>query len=196
VEPGSRTRESATGPNRRTLQLRTLRRKELWVEVSETPLFDSKGHPNGSIRVHTDITDRRRAEIALRDSEARYRVLAEHATDMISRHTPDGRILYASPASRTLLGYGPEELIGKRPADLIHPDDLPALKKYRTLLLAPSTAVTYRLRREDGTFVWVETAWRAIQEYGEAEPTEIVAVSRDITERKRSEREGLALSGE
>lgn len=188
IDSGGRT--DAAGM-RRSVQLRTLRGKDIWVEVSEAPLMDGKGNVIGSIRVHTDITDKRRAEMAMRESEARYRLLAEYATDMISRHTPDGRFLYASPAARNLLGYGPEELIGTRPADLIHPDDVVAMDNFRAALLntAAAAAITYRMRRKDGTFVWVETTWRAIREQPSDPASEVVAVSRDITERRRAEQQ-------
>ena len=181
VDEATRTREPQTSRHR--LQLRTLRGRDVWVEVSEAPLIDGKGNVAGSIRVHTDVTQQRRAELALRESEARYRLLAEHATDMISRHTPDGRFLYASPASQSLLGYGPEELIGTRPAELIHPDDLAVIEEFRNKLFARAgtAAITYRMRRKDGSYVWVETTWRAIRDNDAV--TEMVAVARNITER-------------
>lgn len=184
VEP--RTREGD-----RAVQLRTLRRRELWVEISEAQQVDARGKVIGSIRVHTDVSDRHRAEVALRESEARYRLLAEYATDMISRHNPDGRILYASPAARSLLGFGPEELIGITPAEFVHPEDLPALNRLRSMSLVSKspTTFTYRIRRKDGTYVWVETTWRPIREGSSEVVSELVAVSRDITDRKRAEQQ-------
>jgi len=175
----------------RAIQLRTLRGRDLWAEVSEAQQLDAKGNVVGTIRVHTDITEKRRAELALRESEARYRLLAEHATDMISRHTPDGRFLYASPASRVLLGYGPEELVGTRSAELVHPEDRSALDSSRSAVLSSGTAaaLTFRMRRKDGTFVPVETTWRPIRQQISGPVTEIVAVSRDISERKRAEQQ-------
>jgi PAS domain S-box-containing protein len=183
VDETTRTREPQT--SRQRVQLRTLRGRDVWVEVSEAPLVDGKGNVAGAIRVHMDVTTQRRAELALRESEARYRLLAEHATDMISRHTPDGRFLYASPASQALLGYGPEELIGTRPAELIHPEDLPVIEDFRNKLFTRTgtAAITYRMRRKDGTYVWVETTWRAIREKSNDAVTEMVAVARNISER-------------
>lgn len=172
---------------RRTMRLRTLGRRDLWVEVSEAPLLDARDHVIGRIMVHTDITEKRRGEIALRESEARYRVLAEHATDLISRHSPDGRFLYASPAAKTLLGYEPEELIGRRPMELIHPDDASILENASAGLranLAPAT-MTFRLRRKDGTYTRVETTWRPVRDHVSNTATELVAISRDITDRIR-----------
>jgi len=175
----------------RAIQLRTLRGRDLWAEVSEAQQLDAKGNVIGTIRVHTDITEKRRAELALRESEARYRLLAEHATDMISRHTPDGRFLYASPAARGLLGYGPEELVGIKSMELIHPEDRPQLDRFRSAILESGTAaaLTYRMRRKDGTHVWVETTWRPIRQLISGPVTELVAVSRDISERKRAEQQ-------
>lgn len=175
----------------RAVLLRTLRRRELWVEISEAQQVDAHGKVIGTIRVHTDVSDRRRTELALRESEARYRLLAEYATDMISRHNPDGRILYASPAARSLLGFGPEELIGITPAEFVHPDDLPALNRLRSMSLVSKspTTFTYRIRRKDGTYVWVETTWRPIREGTSESVSELVAVSRDITDRKRTEQQ-------
>src|SRR6185503_162698 len=65
----------------------------------------------------------RAADQAAEAGEARYRFLAENAHDLITRHTLDGRIHYASPASARLLGYLPDELIGRTLTDLVHPDD-------------------------------------------------------------------------
>ncbi|HEY3054017.1 MAG TPA: PAS domain S-box protein [Thermoanaerobaculia bacterium] len=191
IDPAGRDPHGETTEMRRRVKLRTLLGKDLWAELSEAPLVDGKGNVIGSIRVHTDITDKRRAELALKESEARYRLLAEFATDMISRHTPDGRILYASPAARSLLGFEPEELIGTRPAELIHPADVAAIEKLRSTVLssAAAAAITYRLRRKDGTYVWVETTWRPIRDQALHVTTEIVAISRDITERKHAEQQ-------
>ena len=63
--------------------------------------------------IFMNALQRNRVERALRDSEARYRLMAENSTDIISRTTTSGVILYASDASRRLLGYDPAELVGK-----------------------------------------------------------------------------------
>jgi PAS domain S-box-containing protein len=69
------------------------------VECTSTPIIEN-GRRTGVVVTFSDITERKRAEGALREQEQRYRLLAEHSTDLISRHAPDGVFLYASPASR------------------------------------------------------------------------------------------------
>ena len=92
-------------------------------------------------------------------------------------------------AARSLAGYGPEELIGTTPAELVHPADLPELNRLRSMSLTSKTPTTftYRLRRKDGAYIWVETTWRPIQEPASETVVELVAVSRDITDRKHAE---------
>jgi diguanylate cyclase (GGDEF)-like protein/PAS domain S-box-containing protein len=158
-----------------------LRRKDgtpVWVLESAHLLGDVI---EGTV---VDITDRKSAETALRDSEERYRLMAENSTDLIARTTPDGIFVYASDALRNLLGYEPAEVIGTPIRDLIHPDDRPALRAI--VPDAVGRTFSYRARRKDGSFVWFESTSRAI--VGEnGEMSEIVSVSRDISERRRAE---------
>jgi PAS domain S-box-containing protein len=138
-----------------------------------------------------DVTERRKAEEALREREALYRLLADNATDMISRHALDesGTYLYASPACETLLGYIPEELVGQSSYAFFHPDDVKKVRTihYTTRSMPSTTTGVYRIRRKDGRYIWFETTGRVIRDADTGEPLEIIAVSRDITERKQME---------
>ena len=153
------------------------------------PIHGSGGAIIGVAGVMRDITARIRAEEELRRSEARYRLLAENATDMISRHDPDGVFLYASPACRALLGYEPEELRGVRLTELCHPRDVGRLTRARDALLsAPeSGGTTFRLRRKDGEYVWVETMARLVRDEETRSAPEFLAITRDITARRQAE---------
>lgn len=153
------------------------------------PIRDRGGAMIGVAGAMRDITPRIRAEEQLRASEARYRVLADNASDMISRHDPDGIFLYASPACRTLFGYAPEELTGLSMAELCHPHDVRRLARARGALLSAPDAggTTFRLRRRDGEYVWVETMARLIRDEETGAPREILAITRDITARREAE---------
>ena len=158
-----------------------LRRKDgrpVWVLESAHLLGDVV---EGTV---VDITGRKHAETALRESEERYRLMAENSTDLIARTTPDGSFVYASDAIRDLLGYEPAEVIGTPIRELIHPEDRPAL---RAIVPDPTgRTFSYRARRKDGSLVWFESTSRAIvDENGRI--SEIVSVSRDITERRQAE---------
>ncbi|HEX6101138.1 MAG TPA: EAL domain-containing protein [Thermoanaerobaculia bacterium] len=131
-----------------------------------------------------DITGRKLAETALRDSEERYRLMAENSTDLIARTTPEGIFVYASDAVRNLLGYEPSEVLGTPIRDIIHPDDRPALREI--IPDAMGRTFSYRARRKDGTVVWFESTSRAIVG-DDGAISEIVSVSRDVSERRRAE---------
>jgi PAS domain S-box-containing protein len=134
-----------------------------------------------------DITRQKWAWETMRESEERHRLLVEHAPDLISRHTAEGIFVFASPASRTVLGIAPDELLGRSIADLVHPDDLQGvLRAHRTLRDALlSGPLRYRARRPDGTDVLVETTANAIRGPLTDEIREINAVTRKVDDRVR-----------
>lgn len=129
-----------------------------------------------------DVSEREAAQAALVESEARYRLLTENATDMISSHSSDGSYRYASAACAALLGYRPEELIGRSAYELIVAGDLAAVTAAHAELRAGDTTgrVAYRLRRKDGTAVWVESVTRALRN-DDGEIVEIQCATRDIS---------------
>ncbi|MDJ0556265.1 MAG: response regulator [Microcoleaceae cyanobacterium MO_207.B10] len=126
-----------------------------------------------------------------RDNEERYRLMAENSTDMISRHSPDGVFLYVSPACQHLMGYSPSDLIGTHPQKFFDPEDIKAIvKAYSTIIKNPVTyTLTYRILCENGKYVWFETTARTIRDSETGKVQEIIAVSRDISDRKQREEE-------
>jgi diguanylate cyclase (GGDEF)-like protein/PAS domain S-box-containing protein len=135
--------------------------------------------------IFINALQRNRVERALRESEARYRLMAENSTDIISRTTTSGVILYASDACRRLLGYEPAELIGRSIYELMSPDDREETRHLTYLVneITP-TAYSYRLLKKDGSAVWFETTSRSVRNPATNEVDEFISVSRDITERK------------
>lgn len=118
-----------------------------------------------------------------------YRLITENTTDLISRHTPDGRFINASPASWNLLGYWPEQLRGMRSQALLHAQDVVLVEQRAKNALAEDGyhTMTARVRHRDGHYLWFETASRAIRETYTGAIVEIISVSRDITERVQAE---------
>jgi len=160
----------------------------LWIRARSEPLIGPTGAVLGRVGSVEDITDRRNAEKELRRSEAGHRLLAEYSTDMISKHLPDGRFQYVSPACRHLLGYEPAELVDQNVYDYFHPEDLAAIRE-----LHPSTAeplhiptIAYRVRRKDGQYIWFETVSKSVVDPDSGSILKIIAVSRDITVRRRA----------
>ncbi|MFM9265537.1 response regulator [Tychonema sp. BBK16] len=131
------------------------------------------------------------SQVERNESEDRYRLMADNSTDMISRHNPKGIFVYVSPACRALLGYEPEELVGRFPKDYFHPEDLEKLAKahMKVMALAVTYTLSYRIRRKDGKYIWFETTSRTIRDEVSGEVEEIIGISRDISFRKQTEQE-------
>ena len=159
-----------------------------YIVKSSESMMDMPHIAERAIQQWLILQEQERIQTALTEREAQFRLLAENSSDMISRHDTQGTFLYASPACYTLLGYEPEELIGKRVLPLIHPDDAEYLLK---LLNSskwddPTAAVPYRAQHKNGEYIWLETTARMI--YNENNiAVEIQASSRDITERKQAQ---------
>jgi PAS domain S-box-containing protein len=143
------------------------------------------------VGIALETRDRNQASPILPEPEIHYGFRVQHPSELISRHTPDGIFLYASPACRTILGYEPDELVGQSIYDVCHPQDVAALRQSHVNLLErqPSEPISYRIRHQNGEYIWLETTSHAIHHPDTAFVEEIVAVSRDITQRKQAEAE-------
>jgi cell cycle sensor histidine kinase DivJ len=142
-----------------------------------------------AVLVAVAAQDRQRAaDAAAAEGAAMYRFLADNAMDLITRHSSDGRIRFASPATSTLLGRLPEEVTGAAMQSLVHPEDLNAVQAalMESSYHGRAGSAEVRLRHRDGHFVWAEIRCRPAQ-VGLGEPADIVAVTRDISDRKSHE---------
>ncbi len=163
------------------------------VIAKSTVEHDETGRLLARYGTLVDVTEMKRAEAAAHQSEARYRFLAEHAPDMISRVRPDGEIMYLSPSCERVFGYTTEEHMKLTPMDMCHPDDLPAIgeaimgmveRRQRRL----DKPLCYRARHKDGREIWVEANPILILD-DQGEPLEFVDIIRDVTEKKLFEAE-------
>ena len=157
------------------------------VLVSISPV-ELDGEPCLIGHIH-DITERRRLEEQLRDSEERFRLLAENSTDVIGRLSGDQRIQYVSPASRAVYGYEPEAMVGRFGWEFIHPDDLAEMQDDFSGDAELPEVITnaYRVQRGDGEYVWIEAKIRALRDAETGQVLEFHTVARDIGDRKEAE---------
>ncbi len=144
---------------------------------------------NGDLRQQNN--ERQHAEESARRSESKFRALLENAQDLITLITPEGVVMYKSPSVQHIMGYSPDELVGRNIFDHhVHPDDT---ERMRALLQRVSECgeryvhSEARLRHRDGS-------WRLLESISSTLPPEfpivgLVINSRDITERRRNEHE-------
>src|SRR5262249_18949509 len=138
-----------------------------------------------------DISERKQAEEALRESEERFRGTFENAAVGIAHRDATGRFLRVNEKFCTIVGYPREELLQKTVRDLTHPDDLAASIDALTALWqgeSPTLGLEKRYVRKDGSLVWAEQV-ASLQRDAAGKPAYDIAIVNDISERKRLEEE-------
>jgi len=136
-----------------------------------------------TIPVALAMAERKRLVAGLRESEHRYRLLADYSHDVIVRMRVDGKRIYVSPSAQDILGWTPAEMLGMR-ISLIHPDDL----QRQTQIIADAIAShepvtsTYRVRHKEGHYVWIEAVTRTIPSTA-GEGFDLIYAGRDVTRR-------------
>jgi two-component system cell cycle sensor histidine kinase/response regulator CckA len=159
-----------------------------YAQMIKTPVYDSKGQVTGILGIFWDITERKRAEEALRDSEERYRALYEDNPSMYFTVDTEGTVLSVNQFGAEQLGYTVEELIGKSVLDVFYRKDKEAvLEQFAACLQNPAQIAHWEFRkvRKDGSMLWVKETARAMR--GADGDTVVLIVCEDITERKRLE---------
>ena len=173
-------------------QFETVRRRKdgtvFDVSLSISPIADAAGRMTGVSVTGHDITERKRAEAHLRQSERRYRDLFENATDLIATVDLESRFTDVNRAFARGLGYTRDELVGRPLAEVVPPEALESLQLARLGKLeldVEATLYEHDLIAKDGSRLEVEVASRLITERGK--PVGIEAICRDVSERKRLE---------
>ncbi|QKK26958.1 sensor domain-containing diguanylate cyclase [Rhizobium hidalgonense] len=161
-----------------------------WFAWTNRALKDADGHVTAIHSVGRDIHERVMAEERLKESEARYRLLADNSTDMVFQLDRDRVRRYVSPACREVLGYEPADLVGRSPVELVHPEDEPFVALSFQSLLDGSLerrSITNRIRHRDGHWIWVEAQLKALRNDRSGEPEGIIGTLRDVSSRKAIE---------
>jgi PAS domain S-box-containing protein len=158
-----------------------------WLEATSNNQLDNPAVAGVVSNAH-DVTERKQMEEALRESEERFRTLAQNSLDLISVVKADGTCSYVSPSFERTLGYSWSELVGKSYHEFIHPDDLSRIADVFAEALQNSditSVVEFRFLHKEGAWRWIESTGSNLLD----DPiiAGILGSSRDITERKRME---------
>jgi two-component system, NarL family, sensor histidine kinase UhpB len=160
-----------------------------WGDDQVAMLRDLAATAVTELELRRELTDRSRMENALRESETRYRSLIDQTSDIITVIDESAVVRYGSPSVETVLGYDPDDLVGRRAVDLVHPDDVePLLEAHRSALLDPTEAqrgVEFRCRHRDGSWRVLE-ALGSVMQYRSAGPQAVLTL-RDVTEHRKAE---------
>jgi two-component system, cell cycle sensor histidine kinase and response regulator CckA len=138
-----------------------------------------------------DITDRKLAEITLKESEERFRSFVENANDIVFSLTPEGNFKYISPNWTEMLGHDIKEIMGSFFGVIIHPEDVPMCKSYldRAIMTGEKqSGIEYRIMHKNGSWRWHVTNASVVRN-DDDKIISIVGIARDITERKKAETE-------
>ena len=160
----------------------------VWRECKLSVIRDPSGKPVSFLGEARDITERKQIEEALREAESRYRALFDRSLELIYLHDLEGNFIEANQAALDLFGYQKEDITSLNFLSLLSEDQLPLAIKagqeirhigYRTKI------DEYRLKRNDGEYIYLETRGTAIKKEGKA--IAILGIARDITERKQAQ---------
>ncbi len=168
----------------------TLKRRGIqrFLESRAYPEFDENGNVKSIVAITRNVTEQKRAEQGLHESDERFRTLIEHSADALSLIDAHGAVVYESPSARKLTGYYPEERMGRSGLELIYPDDLPFVKNTLAEVIASkgiTKEVQFRSVRKDGTVWWTEAT--AVNLLHLPNVQAVVINYRDITHRKKAE---------
>lgn len=168
-----------------------------WVEVWGFTAKDSSGKVSALVGTAQDISERKRAEEALRGSEELLRAAFEHVAVGFSARDLQGRFLKVNEAYCRITGYSEQELLNTKCQTLVYPEDLStSLERVRPLFEGKARSTVYEKRyvTKPGHIVWVQNSISALLD-GDGRVSGFVSLTEDITERKRAQ-EGLQeLSG-
>ena len=165
----------------------------VWTLISASVQRDQSGKPLHFISLVQDITDRKRAEKKLQESEERYRVLVETSSETMLLRNIEGKIVYANPSAIKLFHASTaEDLVGQAYLNLVHPEDREESAKRAEISCMknqPAPMREHRLITLDGQLIYVESTGFPVKHQGQQH---VLGIFHDITERKQAENELLA----
>ena len=165
-----------------------------WIQLNSNNIYDADGTVIGADVVAHEITDRKRIEGLLRRSEEYFKAITESASDILIIVDEQGTIKYTTPSVERILGYTPDELMGKSAFDFILPDDVPrASEDFSRALLTKEVSIpnSFRIRQKDGVMVILEGIGKNLLD--DKLIAGFVMNVRDVTARTHAEEENRRL---
>ncbi|MBD7965083.1 PAS domain S-box protein [Fictibacillus norfolkensis] len=162
--------------------------KRLNVSLSLSPIYGENGEVVALSAISRDITDKKLKEKALKESEEKYRIIAENTTDLVGVVDLEGNVKYVSPSNRLLLGFDPSLYDGKKIQAFFHSDDRPKVRIAMNEMVQTQKPVKFEVRCKHAHGHWVTLEANATPIANDSDqPDSFVVVARDLTERKKTE---------
>jgi two-component system, cell cycle sensor histidine kinase and response regulator CckA len=180
---------SQIGKKRKNVRVRAWECRHRYYEIIATPIFSKDDELQRIVVLYMDITNRRRTEMALLESEDRYRDLFENATDMLQSIAPDGRILVVNRAWQNVLGYDDDDLANLNIFNILHPEHCQSCRENFEKVLQDGrefTCQTIFLSKSGGE---ITVEGKVNCRFVDGRPVALRSVFRDITEKLRMEDE-------
>jgi diguanylate cyclase (GGDEF)-like protein/PAS domain S-box-containing protein len=185
---------SSTGTGGPDVVYRTRHADGRWLDMEAKwrILTSTSGSFTGVLVISRDVTERARAEAALRRSEERFRALVQNAADVVAVADEAGVVRYVSPAIERLLDYRPDEFIGEYVAEWVHPDDRARVAEtFDRARRSPGAqeALDFRARHRDGSLRYIHAVWTNLADVPSVGG--VIVNAHDITERVELEQQLL-----
>ena len=152
------------------------------------PRYDADGRFAGHVGTVIDVTHRIEADAAMRRAEILSRALVDNSHDLLSIYDADGRFVFVSTSHQPVLGYEPDELLGRQAIELLHPterDDVARAFAGQILEHRPPVPLEHRIRHRDGSWRWIESI--AVNLLDDPAIGGVLVDGRDVTDRRRAE---------
>ncbi|MGA4721839.1 PAS domain S-box protein [Fictibacillus nanhaiensis] len=158
------------------------------VSLSLSPIYGENGEVVALSAISRDITDKKLKEKALKESEEKYRIIAENTTDLVGVVDLEGNVKYVSPSNRLLLGFDPSLYDGKKIQGFFHSDDRAKVRMAMNEMVQTQKPVKFEVRCKHAHGHWVTLEANATPIANDSDqPDSFVVVARDLTERKKTE---------
>lgn len=157
--------------------------RRLTGDTTLYPIFDESGECSHILAIVKDITEKYQLEQKLRENEEKYRLITENSLDVIKLINPEGIIEYVSPSSEVIVGFLPENYLGKHFKDFLCLEERDAIVQRFTSIIEQQKAISVEVKHlhKDGHYLWMEIVATPVIKNGVV--TQVVTSARDISER-------------